>query len=70
MLKDGRTVSHHTKAVSGTPENPMTRADVDEKALHLMAPTLGAKRARALCDAVWNLEKISDVRTLRPLLRA
>ena len=48
LLTDGRTVSHHTRAVSGTPENPMIRADVDEKAFHLMAPTLGRKRARAM----------------------
>ena len=69
-LKDGRTVSHHTKAVRGTAENPMTRAEVDEKAYHLLAPILGKKRARGLCDAVWSLEKVKDMRALRPLLRA
>jgi hypothetical protein len=35
-----------------------------------MAPILGKKRARDLCDAVWNLERLADVRKLRPLLRA
>jgi len=69
-LKDGRTVSHHTKAVRGTAENPMTRAEVDEKAYHLLAPILGKKRARGLCDAVWSLDKVKDMRALRPLLRA
>jgi hypothetical protein len=48
----------------------MTRAEVDEKCLHLMAPILGKPRARALCDAVWNVERVKDVRKLRPLLRA
>jgi 2-methylcitrate dehydratase PrpD len=69
-LKDGRELKHHTKAVRGTPGNPMTRAEVDEKAFHLMAPVLGVKRARALCDTVWDLENVSDARNLRPLLRA
>jgi len=69
-LKDGRQLRHHTEHVRGTWRNPMTRAEVDEKAFHLMAPILGAKRARALCDTVWNLDKLNDVRKLRPLLQA
>ena len=69
-LKDGRTLRHHTKAVRGTAQNPMTRAEVDEKAYHLMAPILGKTRARALCDAAWTFDRLSSVRKLRPLLRA
>jgi hypothetical protein len=48
----------------------MTRAEVDEKSYDLMAPVIGSSRARKLCDTVWKLEKIPDVRALRPLLRA
>jgi 2-methylcitrate dehydratase PrpD len=69
-LSDGRELRQHTKAVRGTAENPMTRAEVDEKSYDLMAPVLGKSRARKLCDAVWKLEKIRDLRVLRPLLRA
>jgi 2-methylcitrate dehydratase PrpD len=69
-LKDGRALTHHTQAVRGTAENPMTRAEVDEKCRDLMAPVLGKTRARKLCDAVWQLEKLRDVHALRPLLRA
>ena len=46
----------------------MTRAEVDAKGYDLLAPVLGKARARKLCDAVWNLEKLRDVRKLRPLL--
>lgn len=60
---------HHTKAVRGTAQNPMTHAEVDEKCYRLMAPILGPKRARTLCDAVWTIERIKDVRKLRPLLQ-
>jgi 2-methylcitrate dehydratase PrpD len=69
-LKDGRALKHHTKAVRGTAQNPMTRAEVDEKAYHLMAPILGRARARRLCDAVWALDRVSNMRNLRPLLKA
>jgi 2-methylcitrate dehydratase PrpD len=69
-LKDGRKLRNHVKAVRGTSDNPMTRAEVDEKAYHLLAPILGKPRARKLCDAVWALEKSGNVRKLRPLLQA
>ena len=68
-LRDGRELKHHTKAVRGSAENPMTRAAVDEKSFDLMAPVIGKARARKLCDAIWKLEKVKDVRSLRPLLR-
>jgi len=48
----------------------MTRAEVDEKSYDLIAPVIGKARARKLCDAIWRLEKLADVRSLRPLLRA
>ncbi len=68
-LADGRRLRHHTRAVRGTPDNPMTRAEVDAKSYDLLAPAIGRGRARKLCDAVWNLDQIDDVRSLRPLLR-
>jgi 2-methylcitrate dehydratase PrpD len=69
-LRDGRELRLHTKAVRGTSDNPMTREEVDTKSYDLMAPVLGKTRARKLCDAVWGIEKIKDIRKLRPLLQA
>jgi 2-methylcitrate dehydratase PrpD len=69
-LRDGRKLKHHTRAVRGTAENPMTRAEVDEKSFDLMAPIIGKARARKLCDVAWKLERVRNVRGLRPLLRA
>jgi len=69
-LRDGRNLRHHTRAVRGTAENPMMRAEVDEKGYDLMTPVLGKSRARRLCDAVWSLERVRDLRLLRPLFRA
>jgi 2-methylcitrate dehydratase PrpD len=68
-LAGGREYRNHVKAVRGTAQNPMTRAEVDEKSYHLLAPVLRKNKARALCDAVWALDKLPDVRKLRPLLR-
>src|SRR5690242_19477867 len=69
-LKDGRELRHHTRAVRGTPGNPMTRAEVEAKSLDLTAPVIGRGRAEKLCAAIRGIEKIRDVRSLRPLLRA
>jgi 2-methylcitrate dehydratase PrpD len=68
-LRDGRTLRHHTSAVRGTAENPMSRAEVDAKGYDLLAPVLGKARARKLCETVWNLDRVADVRKLRPLLQ-
>ena len=70
LLKDGTRLRHHTTAVRGTSENPMTRQEVDDKCHALMTPVLGARKSRSLCDTVWNLEAMKDVRELGQMLRA
>jgi 2-methylcitrate dehydratase PrpD len=69
-LRDGTHLRHHTVAVRGTAGNPMTREEVDAKCFDLMAPVLGKGRSRKLCDSVWTLEQLSDLRKLRPLFQA
>ena len=69
-MKDGRELKLHIKAVRGTSDNPMNRREVDEKSYDLLAPIVGKTRARTLCDSIWNMEKVADVRKLRPLLQA
>ena len=65
---DGRSLAHHTRAVRGTADDPMTREEVEAKALDLLEPVLGPDRARALVAAIWEAEALGDVRELRPLL--
>jgi 2-methylcitrate dehydratase PrpD len=69
VLRNGTTLRHHMKAVRGTAENPMTRAEVEAKAYDLVAPVFGKARARKLCDAVWSLDALRDIRKLRALLK-
>ena len=54
--------------MDSTPQNPMTRPEVEEKAFQLIAPVLGGSRTRALIEAVWKLDELDDARSLRPLL--
>ena len=69
FLRGERKLRHHIQAVRGTAENPMTREEVDAKGYDLMAPVLGRARARKLCDTIWSLDRLKDVRKLRTLLK-
>jgi 2-methylcitrate dehydratase PrpD len=57
---DGREIRHHAKAVRGTPDDPMTRAEVIEKAIDLMAPILGTAQATELTQEVMKLDKVNN----------
>jgi len=69
-LASGETVRHHAKAVRGTPDNPMTTQEIEDKARDLVAPITGAERAGKLVDAARSMETMRSVRELRPLLQA
>jgi len=68
-LADGTELSEHVRAVRGTADNPMPRAEVVAKCRDLMAPVIGAAQARALIERVLALEDSADIRALRPLLQ-
>ena len=68
--REGARLRHHTKAVRGSATYPMSRADVAAKARGLLAPVLGARRAKRLIETVCTIERVKDARQLRPLLRA
>lgn len=66
---DGRRLEKRTYAVRGTPDNPMTPAEVEAKADELIAPVLGAAKAAEVVTTVMALEHVGDIAALRPLLR-
>lgn len=68
--RGGRTLRHHTRAVLGTPANPMSRDQVVAKATDLISADLGSERTDALIRAILTIEAIPDVRVLRGLLSA
>ncbi len=66
----GERFRYHTRAVRGTPTNPMSRAEIEVKSRDLLTPVLGARRTRELIEAVWSIERMKDARELRLLLHA
>ena len=47
----------------------MTREEILAKARDLVAPVLGAEKCSALLQKIFDLESVSDIRALRPLLQ-
>jgi 2-methylcitrate dehydratase PrpD len=68
-LTDSTRLSDRVEAVRGTPRNPMPRGEVVDKARDLIEPVIGAVTAQKLIDAVFALETLKEIRTLRPLLQ-
>ena len=64
-LKDGRKLRHQTMAAKGGLDHPLTRQEAAQKALALIAPILGKKRAQNLLAALWKVDRIKDMRSLR-----
>jgi 2-methylcitrate dehydratase PrpD len=69
-LKDGRTLERYVHAARGSSLNPMTREEEEMKALDLLIPVIGTRRATKLIETVWKLEQTRDVRRIRRLYRA
>ena len=68
--RSGDRLRHHTTAVLGTAAKPMTREQVAQKSRDLLLPVIGARRTERLIQTVWAIERVADVRKLRPLLMA
>jgi 2-methylcitrate dehydratase PrpD len=68
-LADGTQLTERSDTVRGTPENPMSEDEIVAKARDLVTPVLGAEKCNKLVDAVLGLERLDDVRALRPLLQ-
>jgi len=68
-LADGMHLRQRVDNVRGTPENPMTRDEVLAKARDLICPVLGVAKCSSLLQKIFDLESVSDICTLRPLLQ-
>jgi 2-methylcitrate dehydratase PrpD len=68
-LADGTRLEEVNDTVRGTPENPMSQDEVVAKARDLVAPVLGADTCTKLIEKIFSLDRVRDVRELRPLLQ-
>ncbi len=69
QLTDGTRLQQRVDNVRGTPKNPMTREEIVAKARDLIAPVLGSAQCAKLIERVLHLERVEDIRGLRPLLQ-
>ena len=68
-LHQGKILERYVPAVRGTSDNPMTREEVEVKALDLLVGVLGEGRAHSLVGAIWALDDCASIRDLRPLIQ-
>lgn len=64
----GRTHELFVPYVRGYPSHPFTKGDVEAKALELMAPRLGDRRARDVIEQCWALDRLRSGRSLAELI--
>ena len=69
VTTSGKKFSERVGNVKGTAENPMTHEEIVAKARDLITPVLGSDKCQKLIDRVFALEKVGNVRDLRPLLQ-
>ena len=62
--RDGTQEVDFVEHVRGFPANPMTHEEVEGKALELMVPKLGEKRAHAVVELVWGIDTLPDASVL------
>ena len=67
-LNDGRTYTERVDHPTGTPGNPMSDAMVREKFHGLATAALGVEKADKAQRVLWEVDKLSNVRELMPLL--
>jgi 2-methylcitrate dehydratase PrpD len=68
-LTDGTALREHVDSVRGTAANPMSSDEIRAKARDLMTPVLGPATTATLIERVFTIEKVTDIRELRPLLQ-
>jgi len=68
-FSDGTSLTEQNDTVRGTPENPMSRDEIVDKARDLISPVLGVEKCSRLIDTVLGLDRLATVRDLRPLLQ-
>ncbi|HEV7394424.1 MAG TPA: MmgE/PrpD family protein [Burkholderiales bacterium] len=68
-MKDGTMLSAHCKASKGTPENPLTRAEIEDKFGRAASGRLGRAEVEFVLDAISHLEDLKSVRSMMDALR-
>jgi 2-methylcitrate dehydratase PrpD len=68
--RDGRTFEKMPLDRRGSPENPMSREEIEDKFRHVVAPCVDTARAERIVEIVRDLEMLKDSRELIELCAA
>jgi 2-methylcitrate dehydratase PrpD len=66
--RDGRTLEAEVLYRKGTPEDPMTQAELDRKFIELSSKSIGAQAAHEIAAAVATLDRADSVQPLMRML--
>ncbi len=66
---DGRVFETYFAEPYGAASNPLTDTALEQKFLGLAEPVLGAGRARAALDALWRIDRMTDISPVADMLR-
>jgi 2-methylcitrate dehydratase PrpD len=69
-LKDGTKHSTTTEFALGTPGNPMSDAQVEDKFRALAGDVLGQEKVDLLAERLWSIDSVGSMGELTPLLSA
>jgi 2-methylcitrate dehydratase PrpD len=69
-IKDGTTLTARCHEPKGTPENRMTRAEIEAKFRKGAKGRLGTAQVESVLDTISHLEELPSVRALMDILRA
>jgi len=69
-MQDGTVLSAHCKASKGTPENPLTRAEIEDKFRRAARGRLKHAETESVLATISRLEDLKSVRSLMDALRA
>ena len=64
LLMSGERIETRVEHASGTVDNPMSDAAIEDKFMANAAPVIGEERARQVAAAAWRLEGLADCRQL------
>lgn len=67
--RDGRSYSKTVVHSKGTPENPMTKKELEAKFKRFASMVIPEKQAEEVAELIWNLDRLNNVSGLCSLLR-
>jgi len=66
LTRDGKRLAKNLLTYRGTPENPVSSQDVEDKARDLASSVIGHRKTEQLIQCIRELYRVGDVRELRP----